>query len=41
VVLYERGTWALTIREEHRFGVLGNMAMRRKLGPKGDEVTGS
>jgi hypothetical protein len=35
VVLYGCETWSLTLREEHRRGVL-----RRLFGPKRDEVTG-
>jgi len=35
VVLYACATWSLTLREERRLRVL-----RRKFGPKRDEVTG-
>jgi hypothetical protein len=31
--------WSLTLREEHRLKLLENMALRKKVGPKRDEVT--
>jgi hypothetical protein len=31
---------SLTLREEHRLGVLENRVLRRIFGPKRDEVTG-
>jgi hypothetical protein len=40
VVLYECGTWSLTISEEHRLRVFENRVMRWISGSKGDEVTG-
>jgi hypothetical protein len=40
VVLYGFETWFLTLREEHRLGVLENRVLRRIFGPKRDEVTG-
>jgi hypothetical protein len=40
VVLYECGTWSLTLREEHRLKVFENRVLRRIFGPKRDEVTG-
>ena len=40
VVLYERETWSLTLREEHRLTVFENRVLRRIFGPKRDEVTG-
>jgi hypothetical protein len=40
VVLYGCETWSLTLREEHRLGVLENRLLRRAFGPKRDEVTG-
>jgi hypothetical protein len=40
VVLYGRGTWSLTLKEEHRLMVFENRVLRRKFGPKRDEVTG-
>jgi len=40
VVLYECGTWSLTLREKRRPMVFGNRALRRIYGPKKDEVTG-
>ena len=33
-------TWSLTLREERRLRVFGNRVLRRKFGPKRDEVTG-
>jgi hypothetical protein len=40
VVLYGCEIWSLTVREEHRLRVFGNRVLRRKFGPKRDEVTG-
>jgi hypothetical protein len=40
VVLYGCETQSLTLREEHRLRVFENKALRRKFGPKGEEVTG-
>jgi hypothetical protein len=39
VVLYGCETWSLTLREEHRLRVFENRVLRRKYGPKRDEVT--
>jgi hypothetical protein len=39
VVLYGRGTWSLTLREEHRLRVFENRVLRRIFGSKRDEVT--
>jgi hypothetical protein len=41
VVLYGCETWSLTLRKEHRLRVFENRFLRRKFGPKRDEVTGS
>jgi hypothetical protein len=40
VVLYSRGTWSLTLREECRLRVFENKVLGRILGLKRDEVTG-
>jgi hypothetical protein len=40
VVLYGSETWSLTLREEHRLGMFENRVLRRRFGPKRDEVTG-
>jgi hypothetical protein len=40
-VLYGCEAWFLTLREEHRLRVFENRVLRRSLGPKWDEVTGS
>jgi len=40
VVLYRCETLSLTLREEHRLRVSGNRVLRRKFGPRRDEVTG-
>jgi hypothetical protein len=40
VVLYECGTWSLTLREEHKLREFVNRVLRRIFGPKRDEVTG-
>jgi hypothetical protein len=39
VVLYGRGTWSLTFREECRLRVFENRVLRIIFGPKKDEVT--
>jgi hypothetical protein len=39
VVLYGCETWSVTIKEEHRLRVFENRVLRRKFGPKRDEVT--
>jgi hypothetical protein len=39
-VLYERETWSLTLREGHRLRMFRNRVLRRRFGPKRDEVTG-
>ena len=39
VALYGCETWLLTLREECRVRVFQNRVLRRKLGPKRDEVT--
>jgi hypothetical protein len=40
VVFYGCETWSLTLREEYRLRVFENRVLRRKFGPKRDEVTG-
>ena len=40
VVLYGCGTWSLTLREERKLRVFENMVLRRKFGPRKEEVTG-
>jgi hypothetical protein len=40
VVLYVCETWSLILREGQRLRMLENMVLRRKFGPKRDEVTG-
>jgi hypothetical protein len=40
VVLYERESWSLRLREERRLRVFENRVLRRVFGPKKDEVTG-
>jgi hypothetical protein len=40
VVLYGYETWSLTLREEHRLRVFENRVLRRRFGPKRDEVMG-
>ena len=37
--MYERGTWSLTLREEHRLRVFERRVLRRIFGPRRDEVT--
>jgi len=39
VVLYGCETWSLTLREERRLRVFEKRVLRRRLGPKRDEVT--
>ena len=39
VVLYGCATWLLTLREERRLRVFENRVLRRKFGPRRDEVT--
>jgi hypothetical protein len=34
VVLYGCETWSLTLREEHRLGVLENVVLKRIFGPR-------
>jgi hypothetical protein len=41
VVLYGCETWSLTLREEQRLRVIENRLLRRKFGPKREEVTGA
>jgi len=40
VVLYGCETWSLTLREERKLRVFGNMVLRRIFGPRRDKVTG-
>jgi len=40
VVLYGHEAWSLTMREEQRLRVFENRVLRKKFGPKRDEVTG-
>jgi hypothetical protein len=40
VILYGREAWFLTVREEHRLRVFANRMLRRKFGPKKDEMMG-
>ena len=40
VVLYDCGTWSLTLREEHRLRVFENKVLRKIFGAKRDEITG-
>jgi hypothetical protein len=37
--MYGCETWSLTLREERRLRVFGNMLLIRMFGPKRDEVT--
>jgi hypothetical protein len=39
-VLYGRGTWCLTPREEHKLRVFENRMLMRIFGPKREEVAG-
>jgi hypothetical protein len=38
--MYECETWSLTLREEHKLRMFGKRLLRRKFGPKRDEVMG-
>jgi hypothetical protein len=38
--LYGCETWSLRLKEEERLRVFENRVLRRKFGPKRDEVTG-
>ena len=40
VVLYDCKTWSFILREDYRLRVFENRVLRRKLGPRRDEVTG-
>jgi hypothetical protein len=40
VVLYRHEIWSLTQREEYRLRVSENRVLRRKYGPKREEVVG-
>jgi hypothetical protein len=40
VVLYGCETWSFTLREEHILRMFENRFLRRKFGPKRDEVIG-
>jgi hypothetical protein len=40
VVLYDRETWSLTLREEQKLRVFENKVQRRIFGPKREEVAG-
>jgi hypothetical protein len=40
VVLYGYEAWSLILREDQRLRVFENRVLRRKFGPKRDEVTG-
>ena len=40
IVLYGCETWSLTLQEERKMRVFGNMVLRRIFGPRRDEVTG-
>jgi hypothetical protein len=40
VVLYGCETWSIKLKEEHRLRVFENRVLKRKFGPKRDEVTG-
>jgi hypothetical protein len=39
-VLYGRETWSLTLRKERTLRVFENRMLRKKFGPKRDEITG-
>jgi hypothetical protein len=39
--LYGCGTWSLTLREEHTFGVSANRVLRRIFGSEKEDVAGS
>ena len=38
--MYGCETWSLTLREERKLRVFGNMVLGRIFGPRRDEVTG-
>jgi hypothetical protein len=40
IILYGYETWSLTLRKEHRLRPFENRVIRKKFGPKRDEVTG-
>jgi len=40
LVLYEFGTWSVTLKEEHRQRVFENRALKKVFGPKREEVAG-
>ena len=40
IVLYGCETWSLTLRKERKLRVFENTVLRRKFGPRRDEVTG-
>ena len=40
VILYGCGTWAVTLREEHRQRVFENGVLRKLFWPKREEITG-
>jgi hypothetical protein len=40
VVMYGCETWSLTLRKVHRHWVLENKVLRKRFGPKREEVTG-
>jgi len=40
VVLYGCENWSLILREERKLWVFENMVLRRKFGPRREEVTG-
>jgi hypothetical protein len=40
VVLYERETWSLTLREKQRLRVFENRVLRKMFEPRRDEVMG-
>ena len=41
VVLYGCETWSLTLREEKKLRVFENRVLRRKFGPRREEVRGN
>jgi hypothetical protein len=40
LVFYARGTLSVKMRGEHRLRILENGVLRKKVGPKKDEITG-
>jgi hypothetical protein len=40
LVLYGCETWSFTLNEEHRLRVFKNRVLRKRFGPKREEVTG-